>query len=173
MDTTASTVRRLDLARLIPRRVAPGTSGARRRRRVGPLGWLAVLLALAVAAAAAWALLAPPERQAGSRPAPPRQVGLASWYGPGFYGRPTASGRVYTGRALTAAHRSLPLGTRVRVTNLENGRRVEVMVDDRGPYVGGRVIDLSAAAARRLDMVEDGVVRVRVEVVGRAERPRA
>ena len=93
-----------------------------------------------------------------------RQAGLASWYGPGFHGRRTASGTVHTGAALTAAHRSLPFGTRVRVTNLANGRTVVVVVDDRGPFVRGRVIDLSLAAARRLGMVRDGVVPVRLEV---------
>ncbi len=102
-----------------------------------------------------------------------RQAGLASWYGPGLYGRYTASGRVYTGAALTAAHRSLPFGTAVRVTNLANGRRVTVVVDDRGPVVRGRVIDLSAAAARRLGMVRDGVVPVRIRVVRWAEEPEA
>jgi rare lipoprotein A len=84
----------------------------------------------------------------------------------GLYGRRTASGTVHTGAALTAAHRSLPFGTRVRVTNLENGRAVVVVVDDRGPFVRGRVIDLSRAAARRLGMVRDGVVPVRLEVIG-------
>ena len=102
-----------------------------------------------------------------------RQAGLASWYGPGLYGRRTASGTVHTGAALTAAHRSLPFGTRVRVTNLRNGRAVVVVVDDRGPFVRGRVIDLSRAAARRLGMVRDGVVPVRLEVVGQAEEPAA
>src|SRR5215207_7783665 len=95
-----------------------------------------------------------------------RQGGLASWYGPGFHGRRTASGAVYTGAALTAAHRSLPFGTLVQVTNLENGRTVVVVVDDRGPFARGRVIDLSAAAARRLGMIRAGVVPVRLEVVG-------
>src|SRR5829696_7827498 len=94
-----------------------------------------------------------------------RQGGLASWYGPGFYGRRTASGAVYTGAALTAAHRSLPFGTLVQVTNLANGRTVVVLIDDRGPFVRGRVIDLSAAAARRLGMVRDGVVPVRIRVL--------
>jgi rare lipoprotein A len=102
-----------------------------------------------------------------------RQAGLASWYGPGLYGRRTASGTVHTGAALTAAHRSLPFGTRVRVTNLNNGRTVVVVVDDRGPFVRGRVIDLSLAAARRLGMVRDGVVPVRLEVVRWAEEPAA
>jgi rare lipoprotein A len=95
-----------------------------------------------------------------------RQGGLASWYGPGFYGKRTASGTVYTGTALTAAHPSLPFGTLVRVTNLANGRTVVVVIDDRGPFVRGRVIDLSAAAARRLGMIQNGVVPVRLEVVG-------
>jgi rare lipoprotein A len=95
-----------------------------------------------------------------------RQGGLASWYGPGFYGKRTASGTVYTGTALTAAHPSLPFGTLVRVTNLANGRTVVVVIDDRGPFVRGRVIDLSAAATRRLGMTRDGVVQVRLEVVG-------
>ena len=102
-----------------------------------------------------------------------RQAGLASWYGPGFHGRRTASGTVYTGTALTAAHRSLPFGTLVQVTNLANGRRVVVVIDDRGPFVRGRVIDLSVAAARRLRMVRDGVVPVRIKVLRWAEEPAA
>ena len=100
-----------------------------------------------------------------------RQAGLASWYGPELYGRHTASGTVHTGAALTAAHRSLPFGTRVRVTNLNNGRAVVVVVDDCGPFVRGRVIDLSRAAARRLGMVRDGVVPVRIKVLRWAEEP--
>jgi rare lipoprotein A len=100
-----------------------------------------------------------------------RQAGLASWYGPGFYGRPTASGTVYTGTGLTAAHRSLPFGTLVRVTNLANGRRVLVVIDDRGPFVRRRVIDLSVAAARQLGMVRAGVAPVRIKVVRWAEEP--
>jgi rare lipoprotein A len=91
------------------------------------------------------------------------EQGRASWYGPGFHGRTTASGERFDQNELTAAHRRLPLGTRVTVTNLENGRSVGVEINDRGPYVDGRVIDLSRAAARRLGMVEDGVVRVRIE----------
>jgi len=127
---------------------------------------LLVLLSLIVGGLSAWAVL--------DRYVPTgRHVGVASWYGPGFYGRQTASGAVYTGADLTAAHRSLPFGTRVRVTNLENGRRVVVVVDDRGPYARGRVIDLSPAAAHRLGMLRDGLARVRVEVVGRAEKARA
>lgn len=153
----------------VPQRPDPVAS--RRRpldagRKSGSGAILLVFLGLLVGAVGGWVLL--------DRLAPTdRQTGLASWYGPGFYGRPTASGVTYTGADLTAAHRALPLGTKVRVTNLENGRRVVVVVDDRGPYIGGRVIDLSAAAAERLDMVRDGVVRVRVEVVGQAEETKA
>jgi rare lipoprotein A len=77
-------------------------------------------------------------------------AGLASWYGPGFHGRRTANGERFNTHALTAAHRSLQFGTQVRVTNNTNGRSVVVRINDRGPYVGGRVIDLSNAAARAI-----------------------
>jgi rare lipoprotein A len=92
------------------------------------------------------------------------QVGKASYLGKKFDHRPTASGELYDPERLTAAHRTLPFGTRVRVTNLENGRSVVVRINDRGPYGKGRVIDLSLRAARRLDFVEKGVTRVRLEV---------
>ena len=102
--------------------------------------------------------------------APPREPGdglsgLASWYGPRHQGRPTASGEPFDARGLTAAHRTLPLGTRVRITNLENGRSVVVRIIDRGPFVPGRVVDVSEAAARALDLVPRGVARVRLEVL--------
>jgi rare lipoprotein A len=97
------------------------------------------------------------------------QVGQASWYGPGFHGRKTASGERFDQNKLTAAHRSLPLDTKVKVTNLENGRSVEVEINDRGPYAGKRVIDLSKAAANRLDMTDDGIARVRIEVTELAD----
>ena len=93
-----------------------------------------------------------------------RQVGTASWYGPGFHGKKTASGERFDQNKLTAAHRSLPLDTVVKVTNLDNGKAVKVAINDRGPYVGNRVIDLSRAAARELDMTDDGTARVRIEV---------
>ena len=104
-------------------------------------------------------------------PAPPPitngvQVGVASWYGPGFHGNRTANGEIYDQYELTAAHPSLALGTRVMVTNLENGRAVQVRVNDRGPFVDGRAIDLSYAAARTISMVGPGTVRVRIEVLG-------
>jgi rare lipoprotein A len=94
------------------------------------------------------------------------EVGVASWYGPQHQGRLTANGERFDMHKLTAAHRSLPLDTKVRVTNLENGKSVRVKINDRGPYVGDRVIDLSAKAARRLGMKEQGLAMVRVEVIG-------
>ncbi len=95
-----------------------------------------------------------------------REEGIASWYGPGFHGRLTAAGEVFDQFELTAAHPSLPLGTRVLVTNLQNGRSVEVRINDRGPFARDRVIDLSYAAARALGMIGPGTVPVRLEVVG-------
>jgi len=95
-----------------------------------------------------------------------REVGIASWYGGRHQGRLTASGEIFDENRLTAAHRKLPLETKARVTNLENGRSVEVKVNDRGPYIRGRVIDLSARAARELGMTQQGLALVRIEVVG-------
>src|SRR5213594_3647965 len=110
-------------------------------------------------------------------PAPPPitdgvQVGVASWYGPGFHGNRTANGEIYDQFELTAAHPSLPLGTRVMVTNLANGRAVEVRINDRGPFVDGRTIDLSYAAARTIGMIGPGTSRVRIDVLGQAPPPR-
>jgi rare lipoprotein A len=93
--------------------------------------------------------------------------GMASWYGPGFNGRRSANGERYNQNGLTAAHRSLPFGTRVRVTNVRNGRSVIVRITDRGPHVRGRIIDLSAAAARIVGVMQSGVAPVNIEVLGR------
>lgn len=93
------------------------------------------------------------------------QVGTASWYGPRFHGRQTASGDRFDQNAMTAAHKKLPLGTIARVTNLTNGRQVIVEINDRGPYAGRRVIDLSRAAARELEMTGQGLAKVRIDVV--------
>ena len=90
-------------------------------------------------------------------------IGHASWYGAQFANRPTASGTLFDPEKLTAAHRKLPLGTKVVVTNLHNGRSVLVTINDRGPYWGNRVIDLSYRAARVLGMVNRGVARVRID----------
>lgn len=95
-----------------------------------------------------------------------RREGIASWYGEKFHGRRTSSGEPYDMYALTAAHKTLPLPTHVRVTNLENGRSLIVRVNDRGPFKDDRLIDLSYAAAYRLGYLDSGTARVRVEVVG-------
>jgi len=93
------------------------------------------------------------------------QVGLASYYGSEFHGSATATGRAYDERELTAAHRSLPFGTRVRVTNMESGRSVVVTITDRGPFVHGRIIDVSWRAARELGILRSGLAKVRVETL--------
>lgn len=93
------------------------------------------------------------------------QTGIASWYGPGFHGLRTASGAIYNQYDLTAAHQTLPLGSRVIVINIQNGRSVEVLINDRGPFVKGRIIDLSYAAASGLGMVRPGTIPVRIEVI--------
>ena len=118
------------------------TSRARR-------GALAAILAAALAATDAAA----------------HQIGVASWYGPRFHGRRTANGEIFNQHEMTAAHRRLPLGTVVKVTNLDNGKSVVVRINDRGPYIKGRILDLSRAAAAELDMVEDGTVRVSIETL--------
>lgn len=94
---------------------------------------------------------------------PYRESGGASWYGPGFHGRITASGERFNTNDLTAAHKTLPFGTRVQVTNTANGKSVVVRINDRGPFVKGRIIDLSRAAAELLDMLESGTAQVTVE----------
>jgi rare lipoprotein A len=99
------------------------------------------------------------------RPDGPTQTGEASWYGRQHHGKRTASGEVYDMNKLTAAHRTLPLGTRVRVTNVDNGRSVDVRINDRGPFVDGRVLDLSRAAAERLGALGEGVIRVSLTVL--------
>jgi rare lipoprotein A (peptidoglycan hydrolase) len=92
-----------------------------------------------------------------------KQVGEASWYGPGLHGNETANGETFDQNKMTAAHPSLPMGTKAEVTNLENGKKVEVRINDRGPYVGDRAIDLSRAAARKLGMEDDGTTQVKIE----------
>lgn len=93
------------------------------------------------------------------------EVGIASWYGPGFHGKLTANGEKYNQKAMTAAHKTLPIPTLVKVENLENGKSVVVRVNDRGPYSKGRIIDLTEVAARRLGMIDKGTAKVRVSVL--------
>jgi rare lipoprotein A len=131
---------------------------------VHPLTPRAVILAIAVLAAACGG----PSKRGGKRvgtaaPAGDIQQGIGSWYGGGHQGEATASGERYDERALTAAHRTFKMNTRVRVTNQRNGRSVIVRINDRGPFVRGRIIDLSAAAAEQLGMKQAGIVPVKVE----------
>lgn len=93
------------------------------------------------------------------------ETGIASWYGPGFHGQYTANGEVYDQNALTAAHKTLPLPSMVRVTNLDNGRSIEVRVNDRGPFVNGRIIDLTRRDAQLLGFIDQGTAKVRVQVM--------
>lgn len=93
------------------------------------------------------------------------EYGIASWYGKPYHGRQTASGEKYNMNDLTAAHRTLPFGTKVRVTRLDTGQSVVVRINDRGPFVRGRVIDLSREGAKKIGMVNDGITDVRVEII--------
>ncbi|HEX8810765.1 MAG TPA: septal ring lytic transglycosylase RlpA family protein [Terracidiphilus sp.] len=102
----------------------------------------------------------------------PYQVGTASWYGQIFEGKPTASGEPYDMYDMTAAHLTLPMGSHVRVTNLRNGRSVVVRVNDRGPIVPGRIIDLSYGAAQALQFKARGLQRVRLDLVNNPSNPR-
>lgn len=98
-------------------------------------------------------------------------TGIASWYGPDFHGKPTANGERYNMNRRTAAHRTLPFNTVVRVENLDNGKSVVVRINDRGPYVGNRVIDLSRRAAREIDMIHSGTARVTLYLLEEGDRP--
>lgn len=122
------------------------------------------VLALALAFASACAGRRPP--RAPGLPPSGIEEGLASWYGVDEAGRATASGELMDPEHFTAAHPSLPFGSLVRVTDLQTGKRVDVIVNDRGPHVSGRIIDLSFAAARELDLVNRGVAPVRLQVIG-------
>ncbi len=145
---------------------APATRDAHASaRRTAAVPALAVLAALLLATGCRSAR--PPVGRPGEV-----QRGVASWYGPAFDGRLTACGEIYDMNGLTAAHPSLAFGTRVEVVNLDNGRRVVVRINDRGPYVDGRIVDLSYGAARQLGMVGPGTARVELRVLpGRAAPP--
>jgi len=98
-------------------------------------------------------------------PVRPSEVGIASWYGHPYHGRPAASGEIYDMEQFTAAHRTLPFGTMVRVFDLDNDQTVDVRINDRGPFAGDRIIDLSHAAARAIGLIGPGTARVRLEVL--------
>ncbi len=95
------------------------------------------------------------------------EVGIASWYGPGFHGNLTANGEVYDMYGISAAHKTLPFGTIVKVVDLETGRSVVVRINDRGPFIEGRIIDLSKGAAERLGIVQKGITKVGLRVLRR------
>jgi rare lipoprotein A len=137
--------------------------------------WGSLLLAALVSAGCGGNRPARANVPAAPAPAPVPGVyveqGIASWYGLPFNGRRAANGEVYDMNQPTAAHRTLPFNSRVRVTNLDNGRQTEVRITDRGPFVEGRIIDLSFAAARSVDMVGSGVARVRLELLSLGRVP--
>lgn len=111
----------------------------------------------------------PPPTRPTPTPSTIIETGLASWYGAKHQGKRTASGEIFDQKKFTAAHRTLPWGSIVKVTNLDNGKSVEVRINDRGPFTNGRVIDLSRAAARALGMVESGVSPARLELLSPRE----
>lgn len=102
-----------------------------------------------------------------------QERGIASWYGNPYHGRATASGEIYDMERLTAAHPRLPFGVTTRVENLQNGKTVDVKINDRGPFVRGRIIDLSRAAARQIDLLGPGITRVRIRVIAAPAKVRA
>lgn len=123
---------------------------------------IASVILCVVALLLAGCATAPAARVASS---PPTEVGIASYYHDDLHGRTTASGEAYDRNAWTAAHRTLPFGTRVRVRNQANGRTVELTINDRGPFVEGRILDVSRRAAEALEFVDEGLTEVTVEVL--------
>jgi len=150
-----------------------------RRIRIAPSFFIGVILIFVVGCTTTYA---PPPKQPAGYPKPYkvfgkwyqplpdskgfRQRGIASWYGKDFHGKKTSNGETYNMYAMTAAHKTLPLGTYVRVHNLENNRKVEVRVNDRGPFVRGRIIDLSFTGAKEIGIVGPGTAKVEVVALG-------
>lgn len=133
---------------------------ARARSRVIPVTLLFLLQGCSLAGGPP-----PPAPTPGDTPAAWTQTGIASWYGEPFHGRTTASGERYDMNDLTCAHKTLPFGTRLRVQNLDNGRSITLRVTDRGPFVEGRIVDVSRKAAQELQMIGSGTARVRITVL--------
>ena len=129
------------------------------------------VLAVAVALLAVLALGGWKYAERGGRNLAFIETGMASWYGPSFHGRKTASGERFNQNALTAAHKKLPLGSHVTVVSLDTGKKVNVEINDRGPYAAGRKIDLSKEAARRLGILDDGTSKVRIEATSQQLDP--
>ncbi|MEK6684370.1 MAG: septal ring lytic transglycosylase RlpA family protein [Nitrospirota bacterium] len=146
----------------------PGCQDSGMGRVLNPSRWLlGLFLAIATVSCAS----AP--RPGGDYPVRYRETGVSSWYGKPFHGRQTANGEIYDMYGLTAAHRLMPLGTIVKVTHRENGRSVTVKVNDRGPFVRGRILDLSYGAAEKLEMTAAGTAPVAIEVVALSKTNRA
>jgi peptidoglycan lytic transglycosylase len=144
----------------------PGRPSVRSAGRRGRMASTVALVALAcVTAGCSSSRRAPPVASTAGIAPGYSEIGLASWYGEPYHGRPTASGERYDMWQMTAAHRTLPFGTRVRVTNRDTGRSATVLINDRGPFVSGRILDLSRGAAEALGAVAAGVIPVRLEVV--------
>ena len=139
---------------------AGGSASARRARRL-----VALALAVALQGSAPWATRPVTDPDPGVFVVGWTRTGVASWYGEPFHGRPAAAGGIYDMDAMTAAHRVIPFGTRIRVDNRDNGRTVELVVNDRGPFVRGRILDVSRAGARALGMIGPGTARVRITIV--------
>jgi len=150
---------------------ATSSSPVRTPPKAIPAAALPLLVAVVLFAGAA----TPPASKTATSETPPGPtppiIGIASYYGKEHHGKRTANGEIFDMNQLTAAHPSLPFGIKVRVTHLSNGRSVVVRINDRGPIVAGRIIDLSLAAAERLEMVEAGIVRVKVEVLDAKTQP--
>ncbi len=140
------------------------------RREAIRLGAIALLAPAACRKKSKTPPVPPLPAGARARPIPQwRETGIASWYGIPYHGRRAANGEIYDMNQLTAAHRTLPFGSMVRVTSLTNGKAVTVRITDRGPFVDGRIIDLSREAARRIDMLGPGIMQVRLEFAAPAE----
>jgi len=142
--------------------------------RLLPIAWSLVLLSSCAGRYSAPPLIEqpvvipqPPSSSSFQEMKGERRTAVASWYGPDFHGKPTSSGEYYNMYALTCAHKEYPFGTKLRVTNLSNGKDVECTVNDRGPFVAGRDIDLSYAAARKIGLIGPGTSAVLIEPVGR------
>ena len=163
----------------------PGKTARLQPRRTFGLKWLPHLMVLAVIAGCAATESTRPTRDPSPRPYKVagkwyqprshahgfRQKGIASWYGKKFHGRRTSNGEIYDMYGISAAHKTLPFNTVVRVHNLDNGKKIDVRINDRGPFVRGRIIDLSYGAAQKMGMVGPGTARVKIVALGTVREP--
>ena len=166
-------------------RMQPHPAGCMQRRWPATVDWILILIVLATAYGCSALGTAQPTREKSPRPYKVdgkwyqprshahgfRQKGIASWYGKKFHGRKTANGEVYDMYGISAAHKTLPFNTVVRVHNLDNGKEMEVRINDRGPFVRGRIIDLSYGAARQVGLVGPGTARVKIVALGAVDGP--